>query len=142
MLAIMFPKKVDMTRFEGLRTDLNNRYSRGMSQYPHNLSAAYSMITSHLLTVRATPEITDTSRLNLLHTSTGYDENNIGQEKIELKEQIAPIWGIDEKLHISVRFYGYNSFGNYAIHCPGEATAAATGSVFFHMDMAAIEGSA
>ena len=82
---MMFPKKVDMTRFEGLRTDLNNRYSRGLSQYPHNLSAAHSMITSHLLTVRATPTRTDTSGLILPQTSTGYDENNTGKEKIELK---------------------------------------------------------
>ena len=139
---MLFLKNVDRTRFEGLRTDLHNRYIRGLLRYPQDLAAAYAMITIHRLTATTTPTRTETSGLSFLRTNTGADQNDTGQGQRAPQEQIAPIVGTGGKLHASLRCYACKGFGHYARHCPGEAPATTTGPGFLQMETETKDGDA
>ena len=110
----MFLKKVDRTRFKGLRTDLHNQYIRGLLQYSQDLAAVYAMITSNWLNATTTKTGTYTSGLSFLQTRT--HQSDTGQGQRELQKQREPILGTDGKLHQGLRCYACKGFGNYAIH--------------------------
>ena len=46
-LAMLYLKKCDRSRYGLLYHALQNQYSRGTPQYPHDLAAAYSMVVQH-----------------------------------------------------------------------------------------------
>ena len=46
-LAMLYLKKCDRSRYSSLYRNLQNQYSRGTLQYPHDLAAAYSMVIQH-----------------------------------------------------------------------------------------------
>ena len=119
---MMFLKKVDMKRFKGLRKPLHNQYSRGLSQYPQDLAAAYIMITSHHLAATATPTRKETMGISVLQTSTHQSDteqvkrapqtknhqNDTVQGQRERQDQRAPIVRTDGKLHQGLRCYACN----------------------------------
>ena len=78
MLAMMYLKKVDRKRFEGLQTNFHTQYSRGMLQYPQDLTAAYAMITSHRLTASTTSTRTERSDLILFQIRTKKSDTGQG----------------------------------------------------------------
>ena len=116
---MMFLKKVDRTRFEGLWTDLHNHYIRGLSQYPQDLIATYATITSHWPTATTTPKRTETSGISFLQIRTHQSDTEQGQRaphtsthqintvqgQREPQEQRAPILGTDGKIHQGLRCY-------------------------------------
>jgi hypothetical protein len=115
-LAEMFMQRADKRRFGALLADLANLYTRGIDQYPADLTAAYSMLMNYLpaptssrAQTQATPPRADTEKDPGVTTGLTFAQAS------------SAVAGSDGVTHSRITCFACDAKGHYASVCPTKA---------------------
>ena len=108
-VAIAFLKRADRKRYGGLWNDLENSFTRGLDQYPEDLTGAYNLLLSY----KAHPNF-QVRKTNEVQVA---DESVTAMTFLQ-NGTVVP--GTDGVTHARTKCYSCNSHGHYASDCPTE----------------------
>jgi hypothetical protein len=106
-IAMAFLKRADRKRYGGIWSELENSFTRGVDHFPHDLTAAHSL----LLNYQPAP-IQHRGRERPGHTP---DEETTG---LSFLQSGRPVPGNDGETHPGVKCFQCNQPGHYASACP------------------------
>ena len=107
-IATMFLRKADRNRYGDLLTDLRNQHSRGLSQYPTTLSAAFTLLQTYTAPRTGHPR----DRGNR-------DSDPVAELSFLQASELVP--GHDGVTHTSIKCYRCQKYGHYRNQCPDVA---------------------
>ena len=106
-MGVNFLQRADRKKYGGLWSDLENQFTRGLDQYPHDLTSAYNM----LLNYRAPPQQQQTGRRNPV-----VDVDEVSGLTFLQNAVVVP--GTDGVSHPRVKCFNCHAQGHYASVCP------------------------
>jgi hypothetical protein len=123
-LAMLMIRGADTTKYGILIADLSNRFAMGRDEYPTDLAAAASMLTTYENPVnrrpRNIPTPTRTSGSPEVSAMTFAQRSSAMTYE---ERAAASVPGTDGVTHHGITCWGCEGFGHYSNECPGRDTA-------------------
>jgi hypothetical protein len=131
-IGILFLRGADRKRFGGLWTDLENQHSRGLNQYPKDLTDAYALLLNYK-TLKSAPAAT-TSSQSSSGTSTPVSSSTLSDHTgmSFAQSSIVETPGTDGTLHAKITCHKCRLKGHYANKCPSTGNVFAESPKFTH----------
>ena len=124
-LAVALIRGADPTRYGTLIVDLANQYAMGVSNYPPDITSAYSLLVNYKTPTNATRNRNNNPTTPSTNTTTVPSDASAGASAMTFSQR-GTVAGSNGLTHADVTCYNCNSIGHYASDCPTERNTSAT----------------
>lgn len=130
-LGIAFIKRADPKRFSQMLADLENNFSRGLDQYPADLTSAYTMLNVYVKPV-ALPSDNRSRHAGSGGAAVGASGTAAttpsvppaaGELGLTFAQAAATVVGANGVTHAGITCYRCNAHGHYADQCPADTSS-------------------